>query len=540
MTRPVAGWELNLALVAGFAGARSRASALGPEQALPHFLAIARAIAEDARTGRLAPGSRLPGSRELARSLRVHRNTVLAAYRELMAEGFLDTEPGRGTYLTKTLPEQKPRSWSKRRATRADPASDRSRPGFAFQATDRVELARSLPRGALGLFGGVPDTRLLPRASLARAYRRALLRKPELLNYGDPLGQPALRRALAEMLRARRGLRVTADDVLITRGAQMALALLGRLLIRPGDVIAVEQYGYQPAFRSLAQGVATLKPIGVDREGLRVDELAALCEREPVRAVYVTPHHQYPTTVTLSPARRMALLQLAEQRRIAIIEDDYDHEFHYEGRPILPLASADRANLVCYVGTLSKVFAPGPRIGYLIAPGPVRDAAVRARFDLDRQGDHLGEHALAELIEDGELQRHMRRTQRVYHARRDHAVALLRAQLGPLLSFEVPSGGMALWTQVARELPVDAWLTRAEQLGVFTQPGRLFTLDGRASANVRLGFAALDEQEFAQAVARLRRASDEVLRASAHGQANAGAARRRPLRKRAAPRTNKA
>jgi GntR family transcriptional regulator/MocR family aminotransferase len=502
MTRPAGGWELNLAL--------GRTA----ERGLPQFLRIARAIADDARSGRLTPGTRLPGSRELARSLHVHRNTVLAAYRELLAEGFLDTQRGRGTYVTQKLPDTPPRAFSAQRdapSKAAAGARDRLRPGFAFEPPRPIALAPTLPRGALGLFGGVPDTRLVPRAALARAYRRALMQRPELLGYGDPLGEPSLRRALADMLRARRGLHATADDILITRGAQMALALLGRLLIRPGDVIAVEQYGYQPALRALTQGFAQLRPVALDREGLRVDELAALCERETVRAVYVTPHHQYPTTVTLSPARRMALLRLAQRRRIAIIEDDYDHEFHYEGRPILPLASADEAGVVCYVGTLSKNLAPGLRVGYLIAPRALRDAALGARFDLDRQGDRLGEHALAALMEEGELQRHVRRTQRIYHARRDHAVSLLRAQLGELLSFEVPSGGMALWTKVARELPVELWLARARELGVFTQAGSLFTLDGSTPPYVRLGFAGLDEGELTRAVGRLRRAAEELL-----------------------------
>jgi GntR family transcriptional regulator/MocR family aminotransferase len=479
---------------------------------LPQFLRIARAIAEDARTGRLAPGSRLPGSRELARSLKVHRNTVLAAYQELMAEGFLDTARGRGTYLKASLPETRPLRWQSARRAKAKAPNAEGRPGFEFEAPRRIERRMLPPRGTLALFGGVPDTRLVPRAALARAYRRALLQRPELLDYGDPLGEPGLRAALAQMLRAKRGLRVTGDDILITRGAQMALSLLGKLLVRPGDVIAVESYGYGPAWRALSQGVATLRAVTVDEQGLRVDELDALCEREPVRAVYVTPHHQYPTTVTMSPARRMALLELARRRRIAVIEDDYDHEFHYEGRPVLPLANADDAGVVLYVGTMSKVFAPGPRLGYLIAPAALRDAALDLRFDIDRQGDRLGETAMAELLEDGELQRHMRRTQRVYRARRDHMVSELSRQLGAWLSFRLPSGGMALWAQVAPELPVNDWLARAEELGVMAQPGSLFTFDRRAQQNVRVGYAALSETELSEAVSRLARAAQDVLR----------------------------
>jgi GntR family transcriptional regulator/MocR family aminotransferase len=496
MTRPVGGWELNLATSGG--------------EHLPQFLRIARAIAEDARSGRLTPGSRLPGSRELARTLKVHRNTVLAAYQELLAEGFLETAHGRGTFLKASLPDTRPKRWNRGQTKEREAGA---RLGFPFEAPKRIERRMPTPRGTYALFGGTPDTRLVPREALARAYRRALLRHPGLLDYGDPLGESTLRTALAEMLRGRRGLRVTGDDILLTRGAQMALSLLGKLLVRPGDVIAVEQLGYRPAWRALSQGgTATLRPVAVDEQGLCVDALEALCQREPVRAVYVTPHHQYPTTVTMSPARRMALLALAAKQRIAIIEDDYDHEFHYEGRPVLPLASADHAGVVLYVGTLSKVFAPGPRVGYLIAPHALRDAAMDVRFDIDRQGDRLGEHALAELLEDGELQRHVRRTQRIYHARRDHMVKLLRAQLGTLLEFRVPSGGMALWATVDPALPVSEWLQRCAELGVLMQAGELFTFDARMQQSVRIGYAALGEAELSEAIARLARAAKEVVK----------------------------
>ncbi len=319
------------------------------------------------------------------------------------------------------------------------------------------------------------------------------------------------------MLRASRGLPVTADDVLVTRGSQMALSLIGRALVRPGDVVAVESLGYQPAWRALAQPGSRLLPVPVDAEGLNVDALAALCDREPVRAVYVTPHHQYPTTVTMSAARRMALLELARRRRFAIVEDDYDHEFHYEGRPVLPLASGDHAGVVIYVGTLSKVLAPGLRAGYLVAPAMVRDAIVGLRFDVDRQGDRVGERALAELMEDGELQRHFWRMRRVYQARRNHFIEELRGHLGRWLRIALPPGGMALWARVNRSLPVAAWLEEASRHGVLFQPGKMFAWGGRETQHVRLGFAALTERELSTAVARLAdaaRAAQRAVRAS--------------------------
>jgi GntR family transcriptional regulator / MocR family aminotransferase len=467
---------------------------------LPAFLAIARTIAEDARSGRLTPGTRLPGSRELATTLGVHRNTVIAAYRELSAEGFLSTEHGRGTFIASSLPEVRPRRWLSGDASGPKLAA---RPCFPFESPTTPSRFQPVPRGTIALYGGVPDTRSLPREALARAYRRALRDDPGLLDYGDPRGELGLRTALSEMLRASRGLPVSADDVVVTRGSQMALSLIGRALVRPGDVVAVEALGYQPAWRALVQPGARLAPVPVDGEGLVVDALAELCEREPVRAVYVTPHHQYPTTVTMSASRRMALLELARRKRLAIVEDDYDHEFHYEGRPVLPLASADRAGVVLYVGTLSKVLAPGLRAGYLVAPATVRDAVVTLRLDMDRQGDRVGERALAELMEDGELQRHLWRMRRVYQSRRDHCVHELRERLGDWLQISAPPGGMALWAEVDRSLPVAIWLEEASRRGVLFQPGKMFTWGGRDTQHVRLGFGALTERELSTAVGRL-------------------------------------
>jgi GntR family transcriptional regulator/MocR family aminotransferase len=243
--------------------------------------------------------------------------------------------------------------------------------------------------------------------------------------------------------------------------------------------------------------------VPVDEYGMSLPHLAALCERQPVRAVYLTPHHHYPTTVPLAPGRRLQLLELARRHRFAVIEDDYDHEFHYEGRPLLPLASADEAGSVVYVGTLSKVFAPGLRIGYVVAPRPVLRELMRRRFYLDRQGDHVTEAAIAELIEDGELQRHTRRMRRLYLARRDTCAELLRRQLGAALSFAVPNGGMALWARAAPDIDVEAWAVRAEAAGVVFQSEKQFRWDGQAGAHLRLGYAPLTEAELVEAVQRL-------------------------------------
>ena len=304
------------------------------------------------------------------------------------------------------------------------------------------------------------------------------------------------------MLAATRGLAVQAQDVLITRGSQMALHLLARTLVAPGDRVAVEGWGYRPAWEALHAHGARLVPIPVDDQGIQIDRLERALNRFRVRAVYVTPHHQYPTLATLSAARRLALLDLARRYRVAVIEDDYDHEFHYEGRPVLPLCSSDEYGSVAYIGTLSKIVAPGVRLGYLVAPRLVIERATSHRVYLDRQGDHAVEVAVAELIEDGEVQRHAHRMRRVYRQRRDYTVEALRRRFGSKLEFRVPNGGMALWVK-APGTDADEWAVRARAKGVLMVPGRAFAFDGRSRPFLRIGYASLAESELETAIKRL-------------------------------------
>ena len=467
----------------------------------PVFLQIAHAVADDIRRGRLRPGALLPGSRVLGQSLGVHRNTVLAAYQELISQGWIETLPARGTRVSAAMPDPAPRRFAPRSASRsAVPA----RLGFDLGPGVDPYPRPTFPAGTLVLTGGVPDLRLVPGAALARAYRRALLGDPTgTLDYGDPRGDARLRAALAAMLSTVRGLAAGPEAVLVTRGSQMALDLTARALLTPGCVVAVESFGYRPAWEAFKQAGARLVALPVDEHGLDITALSALLSREPVRAVYVTPHHQYPTTAVLAPGRRMALLDLCRAHRVAILEDDYDHEFHYDGRPVLPLASADQSGIVVYLGTLSKILAPGLRIGFVVAPAPLIERLAALRTYVDRQGDQTVERAVAELLEDGEVQRHARKARRAYESRRDALATALTRELGAALSFTLPAGGMALWARVAPEHDADAWAARAVEHGVAFATAKRFAFDARRRPFMRLGFAALNERELREAVRRM-------------------------------------
>jgi GntR family transcriptional regulator/MocR family aminotransferase len=303
------------------------------------------------------------------------------------------------------------------------------------------------------------------------------------------------------MLASTRGIAATADDVCITRGSQMAIALLARAIVRPDDVVAVEELTYRPAMEVFRMHGAKIVPIPVDEHGIKIEAIEQIAPT--LRVVHVTPHHQFPTTVTLSAARRLRLLDLARKHKFAIIEEDYDHEFHYEGAPVLPLASADRHGVVAYVGTFSKVLAPALRTGYIVAPRPLLKHVIAHRLYVDVQGDRVLEYVLAQLMEEGEIQRQIHRTRREYEARRDLLIAALHRRLGEALSFDTPAGGIALWVKAAEGIDIDAWAKRARKHRVVIVTAREFAVNARPRPFARLGFASLNRQELTEGVRRL-------------------------------------
>lgn len=467
----------------------------------PIFRRIVAAIAADIARGRLRPGERLPSSRALAADLGVNRNTVIAAYDELRAGGWIEMARARGVFVL-GVPA--------RAAAPAGALPDE--PGFPI--ADDLALEAPLPRrpGLLLLLGGVPELRTLPHLALARAYRAAVASARRHLDYGHPQGAERLRDALGDLMSRVRGVPATAAQICVVRGSQQGVYLAGRALLRPGDAVAIEALGYRPAWRALRLAGAELVSVPVDGGGLDVDALARLCAARPVRAVYLTPHHHYPTTVPLAPERRVALLDLARRHRMIVMEDDYDYDFHFEGPPKLPLAAVDRAGVVVYLGTMSKVLAPGLRLGYVVAPTAVIRRIAAYRSYVDGQGDPALEHAIALLLEDGEVQRHARRARATYRARRDALCASLARTL-PRLVFTPPTGGMALWAR-APGIDVDAWVRRGLDAGVAFQAEQRFRADDQPGDHVRLGFAACTPAELDLAVQRMAAALPPQPRAS--------------------------
>lgn len=458
------------------------------DSAKPIFLNLASVIIREIERGRLKPGAVLPGTRSLSKTLGVHRNTIDAAYQELIQQGWAVARPSRGTFVAEDLPD-------------TPPVRSRERPTPAIAAPpprENIDIAFS---------DGAPDARIAPRAELARAFRRAVA-APSLLRrspYGDPRGSARLRAALCEYLGGERGLVADPGDVIITHGSQMALFLAARALLRPGDTIAVEDPGYPLAWEAFRAAGANVIGIPVDRQGASIEKLERLAEREPnLRAVYLTPHHQYPTTVTLTAPRRLALLELMHRWNLILIEDDYDHEFRFDGRPVLPLAASTQSAHIVYVGSLSKLLVPELRIGYAIASPKLIERMARLRQAIDRQGDLPLEHAVAVLIADGEIRRHARKSRQVYRTRRDQLAELLQRHLGGVGTFDVPTGGLAIWLRLSHPPDVEQWALAAEGMGLGVLAGATFALKRRHAPNAfRLGFGDLSENELSRAVAVL-------------------------------------
>jgi GntR family transcriptional regulator / MocR family aminotransferase len=486
----------------------SLAERIDRRRGIPVYQQIIEAFIHDIQRGRLVPGTFLPSSRELASTLGVNRKTIVIAYDDLIAQGWLASAGTRGTIVSSSLPELPLQPPS---IAFPDIVTEDAVPEFPIHAAADPLPAFSETR--LTFDDGAPDTRLLSPDVLARAYRAALRQaaRASWLGYGDPSGSLVLRETVANMLTTHRGLVTTADNICITRGSQMAIFLVARILLRPGETVLVEALSYSPAWQAFRAAGASVVGAKLDHEGLDVDDVERLCRRHKVRALYLTPHHQFPTTVSLTPQRRLRLLDLAGQFGFAVIEDDYDHEYHFERQPLLPIASYAPRRTV-YVGSMSKLLLPGLRIGYVAAVPDVIRLLANETVIIDRQGNVPTELAVAELIQSGELHRHARKALQTYLRRRNAFAQLLRECFGDMIDFKVPEGGLAFWLTFRDSTVLDAIEDGAPRHGVRFLPSRSFAIAPYQQRGLRLGYASLDAAEVLEAVRRLRRSADSVAR----------------------------
>ena len=435
--------------------------------------------------GRLEGGQRLPSTRTLASELGVSRMPVVLAFEQLLAEGYLEARVGSGSFVARGLPLPRPQPV---------PRTPRHLP--------RAPLRDAPPEPWLA--GTGPFRIIQPEvdATLAATWSRLLARRARLqsarqMMYGDPMGVPALREALAEYLRTARSVRCTADQIMIVSGSQQALALAARTLLSPGDAAWMEEPGFAGARDALALAGARIVAVSVDAEGLDVAEGIARAPR--VRAAYVTPSHQYPLGTIMSAARRLQLLAWARRTGAWLLEDDYDSEYRYDAEPIASLQGLDRDRRVVYIGTFSKVMFPALRVGYLVIPDDLVARFRRVREALDGSPAALAQHALADFLRGGHFARHLRRMRAIYAERR-RALVIAAEKLGLAISGD--RAGMHVVLELPRGTRDRDVAARAAKRGLWVAPLSA-CYAGAGKPGLLLGYGSSRISEIPEAIRRL-------------------------------------
>jgi GntR family transcriptional regulator/MocR family aminotransferase len=439
--------------------------------------------------GRLRPGQRLPSTRGLARETRLGRNTIAIAFERLLAEGYVETRSGVGTVVAEDLADV---------PMAVPPAGPERFEAVAVELPEPSERARSLEAlpmhvsttGPIPLSPGYPALDAFPYALWAKLASQFWRSEPaHLLGYQDPQGYLPLRMAISEYLRDARGISAPPERIVVTSGSQQAVDLVARVLLEPGDRVCIEDPGYIGLKGAVTASGAVLAPAPVDENGLVVAEARA--DGDGIRLAIVTPTHQFPTGATLSLARRLELLHWASEDGVWVLEDDYDSEFRYEGRPLSALHGLDPDGRVIYAGTFSKILAPAIRLGYLVAPSQLIPLLRGLRAHVDRHPPIDSQAILARFIDEGHFGGHIRRMRLLYRERRDALVAALAKEFPHAARPDVPSSGMHLTFRLPASLPDVEVSARMRKAGIACPPLSSYCQAVTDRNGLLLGFAGL-------------------------------------------------
>jgi 2-aminoadipate transaminase len=474
----------------------------------PLYAQIANYVRRLIETDVLTPGVKLPATRELAVDLGVDRATIVAAYDELVAQGFATAHVGQGTFVAVRAPRAEPRQ---RASTAVESSSGEinwqqcfSRAGrtgadwrppdvFAYRAREEM----------ISFAGGMPDSSLFPIDAFRQVMNEVLRTEGQaLLQYSPASGYPPLRRYLADYL-VRKGIVVTEADILIVNGSQQGLDLVARTLLDPGDRVVVEGPSYPGALQIFRAYQAEVLTVPVGDDGIRRDLVEGLLHRLAPKCIYVMPTFQNPTGVTVSLDGRRELLAMAAKAQVPIIEDDFHNELRYDGAPVIPLRGLDRKGLVIAVGTFSKILFPGLRVGWIVAPPEVMERLIVAKRVSDFHTSALIQAAIYHFCRRRLLDRHMERMRLEYRRRRDVLMEALSRHCPPQVSWTHPQGGFSLLLTLPPGLDTQSLLPEAARAGVLYTPGTLFYTDGGGRNQLRLSFSEVPAEHIAAGVQRL-------------------------------------
>lgn len=468
---------------------------------LPAYLQLVNGIIALITDGVMQKGDLIPGTRSMAVQINLHRKTVIAAYNELTAQGWLIAVAKHGHHVAMELPELGIKQWGG--AEHGYSAESKMTSNFFKLETTKEFYPHAFsPSPSLIIDDGHPDTRLAPMHLLNREYLSRLKQQHSRKKPAITLapGSLKLRETMVGYLGLTRGIRADVQNILITHGAQMSIYIAASLLLKRGSYVVVAEPGYHVANFVFEYLGAKIIRIPADQDGIDPDLLKQACETCKISALYLVPHHHYPTTVTLSPERRVLLLDMAEQFNFSIIEDDYDYGFQYGSSPYLPMAGSAHQNRVIYVGSFSKSLSTSIRIGFMIAAPDFIEQAIYLRKIIELKGDHLMEDSLAALIENGDIIRHLKKVNSIFAQRRDYLCAALDEKLHGIVSFVKPEGGLAVWTVFDPRYPLGNISLKASKQGLFINDGKMFDNGSLTYNALRFGFASLNELEIDEAV----------------------------------------
>ncbi|MGQ3670882.1 MocR-like pyridoxine biosynthesis transcription factor PdxR [Xanthobacter sp. TB0136] len=475
--------------------------------AMPLHARIQRAIRQLILDGALGPGKPLPATRGLAQSLGVSRDTVEAAYAQLHAEGFIDRRVGSGSFVARmgefTAGYRRPT----REALRRNQAPNLSRRGNAmFHSGGVREMLQPRP-----FAHGVPETRAFPLQLWERLERQVLREAgTQALHHGDPQGLEALRHAIADYVNLQRGARATAERVLVLTSSQQAMTLCANMLLDPGERIFIEEPVYYGARKAFDAAGLECVPVDVDRQGIMAQKI--IDDPTGAKAVFLTPSHQFPTGATLALDRRLALIDWASRHHAWIIEDDYDSEFHYAGKPTACVQGLDAHDRTIYIGTFTKSLFPGLRIGYVVLPPQLVKPMTVARTLLDGHTASIAQLTLARFMEGGHFGAHIRTMRGIYAERLEILAGLVRRHLSGLVEPQVPIGGLQMPCLLTGDIPEQEAVLAARRVGIEMLGLSSLHATGKAQAGFLMGFAAYTPEELEAAVLKLAGALKAVRR----------------------------
>jgi len=475
----------------------------------PLYLQVSGQIVNAIQRSYLTKGTMLPGTRALSQLLNVHRNTAVAMYEELASQGWVEIIPNKGTFILE--PENKTAKIKATSQKINEAYTYAKTTGFPFQKSFHLESSVQFTNAKYSINDGKPDLRLHPVNQFTRWYSAAMKRKtlikkwnrtPEFYNSVFPTH-------LCNYLNATRGFHISPNNLLNTRSTEMSLYVVSQLLIKPNDVVLVGHLSNYESNIIFQQTGASIKTIPVDNDGLNINYIKKHFIKHSIRCVYICAHRDYPTTVKLSAERRLELLQLAKEYGFAIIEDDFDYDFQFEGSAMLPMASADANGMVIYLGKFGKSLFPSFQTGFVIAPENLISEAKNYLELLDKQGDLIQEQMLSELINEGEIYRLMKKNIIIYKKRRDLLCNLLTTYFLKSAQWNIPSGGLAIWLQFNPKISLLKLAEEAEKNNLHL-PKTILYQDKKTCA-IRFGFGHLNEEEIEIVIKKLKKAFDKVI-----------------------------